>query len=70
MIEDKILRCFNCGHILKDKDEDNLICQKCGLIYDNNKRKEFKWLTKPYQKLMQYMKKTKQGGILSIRKRF
>ena len=60
MIEVKILRCFNCGHILKDKDEDNLICQKCGLIYDNNKRKEFKWLTKPYQKLMQYMKKTKQ----------
>ena len=62
MIEDKILRCFNCGHILKDKDEDNLICQKCGLVYDNNKRKELKWLTKPYQKLLQYTKRIKQGG--------
>ena len=62
MIEDKVLRCFNCGHILKENNEDNLTCEKCGLVYDNNKRKELKWLTKPYQKLMQYTKRIKRGG--------
>ena len=61
MIEDKILRCFNCGHILKDNNEENLTCDKCGLVYEN-KRKEKKWLIKPYQKLMQYTKRIKRGG--------